>query len=109
MTKVLSVLLFAVPLAGCISSGPMSVGPDTYMISDRAPPIAGGAMAAETNAVTEANAYCQSLGRQMVLQSDQNGVTNSRIVFRCLLPGDPELKRPNLKPAPNVVIENRQG
>jgi hypothetical protein len=108
MTKLIPVLLLTTSLAACASSGAMPVGPDTYVITSRAPPVAGGSMTAETNAISEANAYCQGLGRQMVMMSDQNGGVQSRISFRCLAPGDPELKRPNLKPAPNIVIENRQ-
>ncbi len=101
-------------LAGCVSTGgPQQIGPDSYLIGSTMAPIAGGSIAAQGEALQQANAFCASQGRQLLMTSEQTGVGNrglgATVTFRCLLPGDPELRRPNLKPAPNIVIENRNG
>ena len=84
---------------GCVHSGPVKVGPDTYMIaiSDWAV-TSGGYEKAKT--IGEASKYCASLGREiLVISTTQNDMRFGRqaaaeVRFRCLLKGDPELTRP---------------
>lgn len=100
-------------LAGCQSSGPVPIGPDTYMLSSAGGffTFSGGSVSAEL--FQEASRFCQSQGKQVMpvqVRSENSGYARpaqSDIQFRCLAANDPDLKRPNLQPTPNVVIERR--
>ena len=116
MKKVLipGVLAFLFILPGCVtSSGVVPFGKDTYMIE------ANGHWAAPSerpliNAVKEATAYCTSIGKEF--EPDQTMVQAARglqpasgqLIFRCLSKDDPQYQRTEMRPAPNVIIENRK-
>lgn len=106
------VLLFAAGCGG--SSGVLRLGPDTYRTSASAAPIAGGAVAAERAALDEAQRHCASLHREILVQTLHTtpaipfNQARASVSFRCLAAGDPELRRPTLEQAPNVVIEDRR-
>jgi hypothetical protein len=105
-------LVLCAVLAGCSTTEVLPVGPDTYRVSGTAINSFGGYTTAETEALTKANEYCQSQGRQLLMLNHQDsaptlGSGAAGVTFRCLAPGDPELRRPNYRPGPNVVIENR--
>lgn len=75
------------------------MGPDTYMIANSEWGFtSGGYQKAE--ALKEASEYCKGQSKEMLLiSSTQNDVSwgktpAAEIHFRCLLPGDPALKRP---------------
>jgi hypothetical protein len=102
-------------LAGCQgpsifggSTGVLTMGPDTYTITENVILSLGGAVASQG----KCHDYCEGKGREFLALNyqtiPQGGSVSFSLTFRCLLPNDPELRRPNFKPAPNVVIENRQ-
>jgi hypothetical protein len=101
-------------LAGCASSsGVMKVGPDTFTISASAVHAAGGSVGARASAYREADAHCRGMGREVLVTNDRTtrdawnqGV--SEVVFRCLAAGDPELRRPDYRPTPDVVIQDQR-
>lgn len=99
-------------LSGCaVSSGVVPLGPDTFSIEVNLPPSLGASADARRIALTNASQYCNSLGRQMVVISTNSTRTREAsglsVNFRCLQDGDPDLRRPNIQPAPNAVIEVR--
>lgn len=112
MRSLCVMMVAATMLAGCGgASGVMQIGPDTYRTSAEAVWLPG----AEESVLRTAADYCAKQGRQMMVQSMQSRPSAvatyaaASANFMCLVPGDPALRRPNLQPAPNVVIENRQG
>ncbi|GGG50997.1 hypothetical protein GCM10010964_42830 [Caldovatus sediminis] len=107
------ILLLASGCGG--SSGVLQLGPDTYRSSAEAHPLAGGTAAAEQTALEAAQRHCASLHRAVLVQdigtAPATSWNNARasVSFRCLAAGDPELRRPTLERAPNVIIEDRRG
>lgn len=103
---------------GCSTkSGVLPVGPNTYTISAGAVgsgSISGNNTMSKRAALTEANAYCASLGRQILVQnmsasSTGFGSTND-LVFRCLDPNEAAATRaPSYRRDPDLVIEHRNG
>jgi hypothetical protein len=101
----LAPLLF-ISLTGCADSGPVKIGQDTYAISTRV--AFTGAGAAKNQALTEANSYCTSLHREMMLVSEtmnecmlHGGCGEAEVHFMCLDAADPRYK-------PNDVNSTRQ-
>jgi hypothetical protein len=77
-------------LAGCsTSSGVLPYGPDTFTLSEHRGPVLGGAGAARTAAITEANAYCQKMGATFKPADGQEGgaslygPTSYTLTFHC--------------------------
>jgi hypothetical protein len=111
--KLLSIGLFAISaLAGCGSTGGvMKLGPDTYTVTASKHNFAGGAPSAQSNALEMANAYCEGIGREVMVKNTTTGFDRPMytysVTFQCLNKGDASLVRPNYRPAPNVVIENK--
>jgi hypothetical protein len=111
--RLLPIGIIAAALSGCaMSSGILPAGPDTYTVTERFAPIRGGATTAQQTALTEANSFCAEQGRQFtpldmkeLTSANPYGNTSYAVTFRCLLPGDPELKGSHL--APTQVIEER--
>ena len=110
MGKLVLSIVVAALLAGCglvpRSTGPMTLGPDTYRIVAGAPglPPESG----QKQALEEAGKHCSSIGRQLLVtgtSAPQRSYGQFEVTYRCLLAGDPELQRPNLKPTPNTVIQ----
>jgi hypothetical protein len=99
--RIFPIAVIGIMLAACTTStGVIPAGPNTYALTVRVSPIAGGSMAAQPKALASAQAYCQTQGREMMLTSSE--VVNERqaatppeygITFRCLLPTDPEFHR----------------
>jgi len=105
--------LAALALAACTDTGPIKIGPDTYTISTRVP--LGGPASAKGKALQEANAFCSSQGKEILLQHEQSsecawhgGCGEAEIAFYCLQAGDPMLNRPALRAEPNQRIEMDQ-
>ncbi|UOB21763.1 hypothetical protein MRY17_13460 [Pseudomonas orientalis] len=108
--KIWLMVLFAMALAGCADSGPIKVGPDTYTISTRVP--FGGPASAKGQALKEANVFCESQGREILLDHMQasecalhGGCGEAEIYFFCMAKGDPQLKRQRYSPDPTQKIE----
>lgn len=105
-------LIASLTLASCgtvtSSSGPVPLGPDTWRISVK--DGIKGFGPSQALAITEANRYCLSLSKNILVIGTKDVIPlTSEVTFRCLKTGDPELVRPNLQPAPNstIRIENR--
>jgi hypothetical protein len=97
-------------LCGCTDSGPIKVGPDTYTISTRVP--FGGPASAKGQALKEATTFCESQGREILLDHMQasecalhGGCGEAEIYFFCLAKGDPQLKRQKYRPDPTQQTE----
>ena len=95
------ILLGLTAIVGCTDTGPIKIGPDTYTISTRV--AFGGPASAKGQALEEANTFCQSKEREMLLGHIEasecalhGGCGEAEIDFYCLLPNDPQLKRPAL-------------
>lgn len=102
MKNILSIMV-CVLLAACAqSSSVINMGPETYFVSATAAPVRGGSAAARPIALAEANAHCARLKKQILVKN----IENADVTFRCLEPGDPELKRPEYKKSPDIVIED---
>lgn len=95
----------AIALSACAHSGVVSIGPDTYMIANSEWGFTSGGYQ-KAKAMQEASEHCKALGKEVLLvSSKQNDVEFGKtpaaeVQFRCLAPGDPELKRPSQEHAP---------
>jgi hypothetical protein len=102
-------------LAGCVSTGPIPIGEDTFMISKKG---AGGGFtsvgAIKGEVFQEANAYCVSQGKKFqVVSTNEHPAGFGRfpeaeVQFMCLNQGDPALTRTRLQRAPDTIIEMRK-
>lgn len=105
------IVLAALALASCSqSSGVLQMGPDTYTTSASALYGQGGITGAKSKAMTEAQSFCREQGRQILVRSIDTQVDVwsqgfADVTFACLREGDPDLKRPQYEPAPDVVIK----
>jgi hypothetical protein len=83
------------------------------MITSRA---SGGLNAGEGNvaAVQEANAYCVTMKKFMVVRRIDNqgmaalGGETTSLIFSCVDENDPEYKRPDLRKEPGVIIQDQR-
>ena len=87
-------------LAGCADTGPMKVGKDMYTISTRV--ALSGPAGAKGEALKEANQYCASQQKQVLLQSETShecalhgGCGEAEIAFMCLDENDPRYSDPS--------------
>jgi hypothetical protein len=97
---------------GCTShrTGIIPVGRDTFTVDEPVAVFAGGTGSyegAKRVALTEANAYCQKNGKQVLVTNMGPEAGSYETIFRCLAADDPALKRPNFEPVPGIVIEQR--
>lgn len=81
-------------LAGCVNSGPMRVGKDTYSISTRV--TMSGASGARSDALRSAERHCASQKKLVALQSSNarecawhGGCGEAEITYMCLDENDP--------------------
>lgn len=100
-------------LTGCASSGVVPMGQDTFMISKQSATGFHSASSVKADIYQEGSAYCASQGKEFQPVNDRgvDGVpgksfANAEVQFRCLSKGDAELRRPTMKPIPNIRIEN---
>ena len=115
MRTVAVVAALSAALAACsTSTGILPAGPETYTLTKRDAPILGGSDRAQSDALIEANEFCQQKGRVFVPNNmaPQPGITNPRptgysVTFRCLLPNDPAVASYRLQQAPNIIVEQR--
>lgn len=101
-----------VALNACVStSRPLEMGKDTYSISATADGYRTAAAARESAFETGAK-YCSSRGKKFMFLNEQSARTRMGIdttidvVFRCLSESDPEYSRPDVRIAPDVLIED---
>jgi hypothetical protein len=107
MRKYLLILLF---VTACTDTGPIKIGRDTYTISTHVP--FGGPASAKGDALREANKFCESQGREMLLDHAQSsecalhgGCGEAEIDFYCLFPNDPQFNRVKYRSEPSQKIE----
>ena len=112
MKKIL-IQITTLSLAGCVSSGVIPMGQDTFMITKQSSTGFHSASSVKAEVYQEGSAYCSAHGKefQPVNERGVDGVpgrsfANAEVQFRCLTKGDPELRRPTMKPYANVRIEN---
>ena len=105
MRSILLLVLATAILSACAHSGVVAIGPDTYMIANSEWGFTSGSYQ-KAKALREASEYCKSIGKEMLpISTSQNDVSwgktpAAEVQFRCLSPGDPELKRPTPQPNP---------
>jgi hypothetical protein len=99
---------------GCVTSSKiLEVGKDTYSISATADGLSSASWARE-KAFEAARLHCASLGKRFMLVNEnvartRGGIdTTVTITFRALDKDDPDYKRPNIQPTPDVVIEDKR-
>jgi len=97
------VVLFLVMLTGCMPSGVIQTGPDSFMTRAHSTlftidPAGGGAIA---NATELAAKHCASLGKHLVMggyQTSKIGAGAQALVnFECLDEGDRDYVRPKIR------------
>ncbi len=100
-------------VTGCASSGIVSMGQDTFMISKQSSTGFHSAGSVKADIYKEGSAYCASQGKEFQPVNDRgvDGVpgrsfASAEVQFRCLSKGDAELSRPTMKPIANIRIEN---
>ena len=99
-------------MAGCASS-PVPMGKDTYMLTGTGAWSWSSGANLKGDLFREADAFCRSQAKQLMpISTTSNDGSFSQfahadIQFRCLMEGDPELRRPTLEAVPNMRIENR--
>lgn len=107
-----SITLIFTLLTGCVSSGVIPSGPDTYMVSASG---AGFATAGVRETVYEkANEFCKERGLVMVPVSfkAREGEFGRRppsadLIFRALKPGDPAIDRPDIIESDESIVINK--
>lgn len=110
---ILIISALIVLLTGCGTTGEaMKMGPDTYSVSASKHNMSGGAPAAQNNALSMANAKCESLSKELLVLNTASSFDRPfytcSLTFRCLSKGDPELTRPSYSKEPDVVIEDKR-
>jgi hypothetical protein len=96
-------------VAACDSTGPVPIGPDTYMLSKPGGffTFSGGSVKADI--YREANAFCAQQGKAFMpvtaraINSGPGTPAEAEIEFRCLSQNDPGLQRPT--PTPDMTIK----
>lgn len=106
-----AIICCALLLAGCSTvSDVLPIGKDTYMVTSE---VYGFKTSndAEEMTIKRANAYCESLGKKMLLANISGGGVygfsprTNQLVFQCLSANDPAFTRTQLQKEPNTVIE----
>ena len=102
-----------VSLPGCGTTGSvLKMGPDTYRVSASKHNMVGGAPAAESDALSSANAYCEKHGKEVLVTNSASDFDRPfytyTATFQCLGANDPGLHRPNYRPAPSLIIEDNR-
>ena len=109
-----SISALGVVLVGCShDTGVLPYGPDTFIISSTAGTTLQTDSGRMKAVVKQANEHCASLGKVMMPDAIESRPyvfggpgASASFTFRCLDQGDPDLKRPVMRPNPNVRIED---
>jgi phage tail tape-measure protein len=107
-TGLLGPLLLGAACGSVTSSGIDQIGPDTHSTAVRAGQAGGGSTGVEGIASDEAGGHCRRAGRHNLVLTSGIAQTAFHATFRCLGPGDPELRRPFVRPALRRIIEQQQ-
>jgi len=109
----MGIMAISIFVGGCTNPGLVPMGRDTYMLSRPGGffTVADGEVKSEL--YREANEYCRRENRYLMPLSSSSRdaavaqYASAEIQFRCLAEGDPELRRPDMEPVPNVSMEMR--
>ena len=116
MLKVASLFTVTITLVACAtSSGVSQLGKDTFTLSAGvagAGSVSGNDTKAKREALAEANAFCQSKGKEIQVQNIGTNSTyagsTTEIIFQCLSSSEMgSAEKPMYRREPNVIIENR--
>jgi hypothetical protein len=101
-------------MGGCVSTSQvLEIGRDTYSVSSTADGYRTAASARDS-AFSQGAQKCSQLGKRFMLTNESTARTRMGIdttvtvTFRCLSESDPEYGRPEIRQAPNVVIEDQR-
>lgn len=87
------------------------MGPDTFMMAANDPWVIKSGTQLKAELYQQADAWCRAQGRVMMPVShnsrDSISGNSAEIIFRALLPGDPEIQRVRMQREPDKVIEWR--
>ncbi|MCZ0752592.1 hypothetical protein [Aeromonas enteropelogenes] len=111
MRNLFIIVMLSVMLAGCASewgvpggklcdSEMLNIGPDTYVASGKY----GGCGASYK--VKHAGIFCQREGKEVLVTNIDDSM-GGQVIFKCLPPGDKDLKRPTYGYAPGVTMDNQ--
>lgn len=82
------VLLAALAVAGCTTSGIAQIGPDTYTVTNTAITSFGGAASAKGGAYKAAEAKCAENGKKPVIIENKTQATiasgSADVIFKCV-------------------------
>lgn len=99
---------------GCVStSSVLEAGRDTFTVSSTADGFRDAA-SARMSAYAAGQEKCNSLGKRFQLLNESTGATRMgidttvNVTFRCLNASDPEYTRPEIRQAPDIVIEDQR-
>lgn len=112
--KLIMVVALTVAFTGCISTSQvLEMGKDTYSVSATADGYRDAASARQS--AFEAGAQkCTSLSKRFMFINEsiartRMGIDSTvNVTFRCLSDNDPEYVRPNIRQAPDLVIEDQR-
>ena len=109
-----AVIITAVSLTGCLSTSQiLEVGRDTYSVSATGDGFRDAASTRQS-AFEAGSTKCAALGKRFMLVNESTARTRMgidttvNVTFRCLSENDPEYVRPNIRQAPDVVIEDQR-
>ena len=114
-TLLLALLTLTSALMGCANPGIVKISPDTYMLSrtDKGG-VFGNASAMKADVIREANEFAESQGKITIPISLNESpmyighFASVEYQFRVVDKSDPEARRVNLVPRPNLVIERTE-
>ena len=111
----IKLVLLSFSLAGCatLSSGPVQIGRDTYMLARNGGVLAtsGGIIKAEL--YREAYSFCMQKRKELMPVTESSNdysafqYASAEIQFRCLSENDPDLKRPTMDTSTKIRVELR--
>lgn len=103
-------------LTACASNtGVLQLAPNTYTLSVGVAgtgSVSGNDTKARRDSLVEANQYCNSKGKQIIVENTKLNSTyagsTSELIFKCLSDAEAnEVKNTKYRKEPDIVIENR--
>lgn len=101
-------------LVGCVSTSKvLEIGRDTYSVSSTADGMRDAASARQS-AFELGREKCEKMDKRFMLVNEsiartRMGIdTTVSVTFRCLSENDPEYLRPNVRPTPDIIIEEHK-
>ena len=112
--RFIATTIIVITLSGCLSTSQvLEMGRDTYSVTATADGYRLASQVRES-AFQAGTEKCTSLGKRFMFINESTASTRMgidttvNVTFRCLNENDPEYVRPNIRQAPDVVIENQR-